>query len=516
MAASFGTIPSSTLLGGDSKVSSTTSSSLSNTQIPDYFQQATYNMLQGGWNTAQLPFSGVTQQVAGLQPNQLQAQSNIAANQGMWEPYLNNGASGVQSGMSGSSLAASSPYYQQALNYDPSQAANPYMQNSNQMSQTSAYQPYAQAAGSMNAAGTQGYVANQGLNNNAATAYGGLAQMGASLGNLDQASNFAGAASQSASNGIGQYMNPYMGAASDYLAQQSALNLHNNIMPGVSNSFIQAGDFGGTRMGEFGNRAINDANTQLLGQQANLFNTGYNQAAANSQADQTRLTQLQNQVGSQALGQQQNYNTAASGMSNALNQQNQNYLTAGNQLGQTMLNQQTNLNNLGLGYSNAVKGDQTNQNALGTMAAQNAGANAANYTAIGTDMATNANSDYNRMITGGNALGAMGTQIQANAQKDATQLDAAGQEQQTNLQNAYNTAYTNQTNQVNYPWQQLTNFDALLKGINPALVPTATSTTSNQQLGYTTPSPLMQALGVATTGAGALASLAPYLPSLTS
>jgi hypothetical protein len=97
--------------------------------------------------------------------------------------------------------------------------------------------------------------------------------------------NLAG--TTSAAN-VGTYMNPYNQAVTDQIARLGARNLTENLLPGVSDQFVRAGSFGGSRMGEFGNRAVRDTQEAILGQQANLLNQGYSQALGASQQDLAR------------------------------------------------------------------------------------------------------------------------------------------------------------------------------------------------------------------------------------
>jgi hypothetical protein len=87
---------------------------------------------------------------------------------------------------------------------------------------------------------------------------------------------------------IANYMNPYTANVMDVLAKQSARNLKENIMPAIGDQFVQAGQFGGTRMGEFASRAARDTSEALLNQQAQLAQQGYTQALGTSQTDLAR------------------------------------------------------------------------------------------------------------------------------------------------------------------------------------------------------------------------------------
>lgn len=105
-------------------------------------------------------------------------------------------------------------------------------------------------------------------------------------------------ANQTSVGNVGAYMNPYTQNVTDRIAQLGARNLKENLLPGISDAFIKAGSFGGTRMGEFGSRALRDTQESVLGQQGQALQQGYTQALGASQADLTRqqsaLAQLSN------------------------------------------------------------------------------------------------------------------------------------------------------------------------------------------------------------------------------
>lgn len=108
---------------------------------------------------------------------------------------------------------------------------------------------------------------------------------------------------------VQHYMNPYTQNVTDQIAKMGARNLTENLLPGVSDAFVRSGTFGGTRMGEFGQRALRDTQESILGQQANALQQGYTQALGASQADLAR------QQG--ALGQMAQMAQAGQGMQTA-------------------------------------------------------------------------------------------------------------------------------------------------------------------------------------------------------
>ena len=104
-------------------------------------------------------------------------------------------------------------------------------------------------------------------------------------------------AAQTSVANIGDYMNPYTQNVTDRIAQLGARNLSENLLPGVSDAFIKAGSFGGTRMGEFGSRALRDTQESVLGQQGQALQAGYSQALGASQADLGRQANLASTAG---------------------------------------------------------------------------------------------------------------------------------------------------------------------------------------------------------------------------
>ena len=87
---------------------------------------------------------------------------------------------------------------------------------------------------------------------------------------------------------IGAYLSPYTSAVTDQIAKLGARNLQENLLPGVSDQFIKAGQFGSSRMGEFGGRALRDTQEAILNQQAQAQQQGYTQALTASQQDLAR------------------------------------------------------------------------------------------------------------------------------------------------------------------------------------------------------------------------------------
>ena len=99
------------------------------------------------------------------------------------------------------------------------------------------------------------------------------------------------------------------------------------------------------------------------------------------------------------------------------------------------------------------------------------------------------------------AMGGLGAQTQALGQSDVNQLMGIGGMQQQLAQTAMNTAYQNQLNLQNAPWQQLTAGAGILQQLSPQMV--------GQQVTAPIPqtNPYAQAAGIFATGAGGLGAL---------
>jgi hypothetical protein len=224
-------------------------------------QDAIYNQTQWATNVANTPYQQYNlPTVAELSPLQQQAYNQVQTNQGNWKPGMNAAIAGMGQYTSGGTA--------EGLNT----AQNPYLQSN-------------MATTDLNA--------GQVLYNRAA----GIDVIGA-------ANPYMSAAGENAVSNIGQYMNPYQQQVMDVIAKQGTRNLTENLLPGVSDAFIRAGQFGSRGMGDFGERALRDTQESILNQQAQLANTGYGQALDASQADLARQQQLAATAGQLASTQQ--------------------------------------------------------------------------------------------------------------------------------------------------------------------------------------------------------------------
>lgn len=124
---------------------------------------------------------------------------------------------------------------------------------------------------------------------------------------LDDATDLANVGAQTYDADVkGMFTNSYADNVTDEMARLNTKNLMENVLPGVNDTFIKGGSFGGTRNTDFTLRAIDEAGRRLTGQQAEYLsaneadaNKNMSDALTRARAGSTQLAALGNQVQSQ-------------------------------------------------------------------------------------------------------------------------------------------------------------------------------------------------------------------------
>jgi hypothetical protein len=382
-------------------------------------QDAIYNQIQIAQNLANKPYESYSMPtVAELSPLQQQAYKNVQKNQGFYQKDIDKAQTGMY--QFGSKGTASELEKEQ----------DQYLQKPNTvMGQLKAGQNYFDQAGKLNIVNA----AKPYLKDASSTTAEALSERA-----LAAANPYLMAASESAAGGIDQYMSPYQTGVMDAIAKQGARNLSENLLPGVSDAFIKAGQFGGTRMGEFGSRALRDTQEAVLNQQAQLANQGYGQALTASQADLARQAQLAGTVGS----------ISGADLSRVL-QGGAQYGNLAQTAGQLTSQQMQNLASLGQAQTGAGQAQQ--QFGL-TAAAQQQQAQAA---------------DYQRQMAALTQYANMQQQEQAMRAGDVASLEGAGAAQQNQMQQKLNAAKSQFEAAQLYPKQQADFLSTQIRGMAP-------------------------------------------------
>lgn len=279
---------------------------------------------------------------------------------------------------------------------------------------------------------------------------------------IQMAEPYLGQAAQTSVQNIGQYMNPYMDQVVGRIGTLGARTLQEQLLPAISDQMIAAGQFGGTRQAEMTGRAIRDAMEGISAQQAQALQQGYGQAQGAAQADLARQAQLAQTAGGLGGAQQQALLSAGRGLADI-----------GQTYGALTQAQQQLLADVGKS-TGALYGQDTQ--------AQLSAAN---------QLANMARQRQEQELTGAGALGQIGAQQQALAQRNLDIARSDFLERQA------------------YPQQQIDAMTKTMQGVAPG-VGTKTTEYGIQPAGFQplAPSTAAQIGSVATGAAGVIREIA--------
>lgn len=453
-----------------------TSYTTSSTETPKWMQDAIYNQIQVAQNIANKPYEAYSlPTVAELSPLQQQAYQNVQANQGFWQGDIDK----AQSGMYGFSEKGTADqlgqqqgrYLRQDLVGKNLDAGQNYFNRAGQMDIVGAAQPLLNRAASQDIVGAaQPYLQQAGQ-----TTAQSLAERA-----LSAADPYLQASAQSAASKVGEYMSPYQQGVLDVIARQGARNLQENILPGISDTFIKAGQFGSSRMGEFGSRAVRDTQKAILDAQAQAAQQGYGQAMGAAQADLARQAQLAGTVGS----------ISGADLSRIL-QGGAQYGNLGQTAGQLTAQQMQNLTNLGQTQGQLTGQQMSQLSALGQAQTQ-AGQAQQQFGLSAAQAEQQARAqDYQRQMTALQQFANMQQQEQAMRSADVAALESAGRAQQEQQQAQLNAAQQQFQAEQLYPKQQMDWLSTQIRGMAPITPQTTAQSGTTTGASYS-PSPLSQ------------------------
>jgi hypothetical protein len=422
--------------------------------LPQWYQQYLQQLIPAAQSAAATPYQAYGgQRIAPLTQDQQQAQAQIQNLQGDQTANLTSAygtaAAAADPSIAGSGIAAASPYFGSATD----QFGN---------------------AANTNVVGAGAGLVGQGartIGQGAGTIDQGIQQADQG-GGLAAAAPFLGAASQSLPQATQANVSPYLNGALQSLANQSNLQLQQQILPAVQGQFISAGQFGSTRQGDVTDQAINNQEQTLQNSQASLLNQGYQNAG---QLAESNLG-LQGQLGATAGGLENTNIGQLTSAGQGLGSLGQGYGSLGQGLSAAAAQQ----GQLQLGAGQGLAGVGSSAGQLGLSGAQAQSA---------ADIAS------------AQAQAGISQQAQNMGIQDSAALQAVGQQQQQQGQSNLDTAYQDFQNQVNYPWTQIGNLSNVIHGlpVNTTQNTTSTAPATTSQLA---PSPLGQLAGAGTAIAG--------------
>lgn len=404
-----------------------TTQNVNTTQVlPQWYIDSISPILQQALGQAGQPYQQYTgPTVAGFNPDQQRSFDAVSASQGAVTPYLQSGFDLTQQAANVNSGAAGAGQFGQAGGI------------------------FNTVAGA-NTSGISSPFVSQGVD------YLGTAAQGSSLGaanpylqastnptGLQAASGFLGQAGQTFPGAASSYMNPYNDAVTSRIAQLGRRNLTENILPNISDQFVRSGQFGSPQMGTVTSRAIRDLNESVLGQQAQVLQQGYGQAANTFEADQARQAGLAGTAGSLGQGQQQILQGAGSQVGNLSATDLSRLAAAG-----------VNIGNLGIGQAGVAGADYSRQLQAGQ-----------GLYGIGEANIQASQNDAARQLAAGAQMGSLATNAQNLNYQQIAALNASGNQQQNQVQQNYNAAQGQFNQQQQYPWTQIGNASDVLHGL---------------------------------------------------
>lgn len=103
-------------------------------------------------------------------------------------------------------------------------------------------------------------------------------------------------------NAVAQYESPYTSQVADIIGQQGMQRWNESILPGVTNTFTGAGQFGSQRNMNYTTDAARDLQREIANEQTTALNTGYGQALSGYNQGRTTDLAAGNQAANLGLG----------------------------------------------------------------------------------------------------------------------------------------------------------------------------------------------------------------------
>jgi hypothetical protein len=423
------------------------------TQTPPWMQDAIYNTVSWAQNLANKPYVAYEgPRIAGFTPTeQLGMQAAVGA-AGAFQPYLGKqveslgqaagiSSAGMISGGGPSAAAAGSPLIQQGAGIKSADVTKPYFEQATPSIQMAGQGSALQVAQPLLGAATQ-------------------------LSPLTAAQPYLNRASQTFPGAVEQYMSPYTKNVVGQIADLGVRQLREKFLPEVGEEFIRAGQFGGSRMGEFGARALRDVQEAVLAEQAKALESGYKTSADIFGADVARQAQLAGTAGQLGGAQQRALLEAGQTMGQLSTTDLQRLLNSGmtiadigKNFGALTAQDASRMVEAGQAMGALTSQDAQRQVQAETARAQAAAQDAANLRAVAQQQ------------------GALGEMAQTLGLRGAEAITGVGRSERDMAQKALDLAYQEYQEETKYPYQQLAFQSDIVRGF-PASSTGTTQTSS--------------------------------------
>jgi hypothetical protein len=124
-----------------------------------------------------------------------------------------------------------------------------------------------------------------------------IAQTASEMSPLMTAQPYLAQAGQLAPNILSQYMNPYTEQVVNRVGELGARTLREQLLPQISDQFVRAGGYGGSRQAEAIGRSLRDVAESTQAKQAELLAGGYGASLTAAQNDLQRLGNIAGTAG---------------------------------------------------------------------------------------------------------------------------------------------------------------------------------------------------------------------------
>jgi hypothetical protein len=422
-------------------------------------QDAIYNTISWAQNLANKPYTPYDQpRIAGFTPIQQQGMQATLGAAGAFQPFL-----GASMGTLG-----------QAAGKSAAGAAEGALGRAEGMSGAGAAQPYFGQAAGLSAMGAAQPLMMQGVDpikmagqGSAAGAASPFIQKALGESPLAAAQPYLSQAAQTFPGAVEQYMNPYTRNVVNQIADVGVRQLQEKFLPAIGEEFIKAGQFGGSRMGEFGARALRDVQEGVLAEQAKALQAGYGQAADIFGADVGRQAALAGTAG-QLGGAQQRALLEAGQTTGQLSTSDL----------QRLLQSGVSIADIGQQFGALTAQDASKLVNIGQAAGQLTGQDAARLVDIGSTRGQMTAQDAANLRAIAQQQGALGEMAQTLGLRGAESIYGVGQREQDMAQRALDLAYEQFQEESKYPYQQLAFQSDIVRGFPASSTGTTSTTTS--------------------------------------
>lgn len=485
------------------------------TQTPPWMQDAIYNTITWAQNLANkpyIPYGG--SRIAPFSPTEQAGFEATKAAAGSYAPFMRQAESALGAAAGTSGLGAAAGELGRAAGMSGLGAAQPLLGRAAGMSALAAAEPDLARAAGMSAAGAAqpmfsraatssvdvmrplaeqglGAIGRAGSATTTPTAERYFQQaLGASP--LAAAQPYMERAGRTFPQAAAEYMSPYTKGVVEQIGDLGVRQLREKYLPEIGEEFIRAGQFGGSRMGEFGARALRDVQEAVLAEQSKALQAGYGQAADIFGRDVARAGELAGTAGTLGTAQQRALLEAGSQLGQLSTSDLARMLTSGQSVAEIGAKMG------GLSADDAARLLQIGQ-ATGTLTAQDAsrladmaqvrgilaGQEATRLGQLGQITGQLSDQDADRLISIAQERGDLSQQDAANLRTIAQQYGSLGEavqtlglrgaagitgigEQERNMaQRALDLAYQQYQEETKYPYEQL-GFQAGIIGGFPA------------------------------------------------